>query len=315
MKLPVNIVFVVLVLSGGNLVSQEHEAPPPTNTEVQQSQGYQDFLLSEVDTRLQQLEARLKVMQSLLDEITQEAQSRPSRIFRSLIPRLSEIQNDVTQGFIGVQMMDQPTDSGVSIVKVFEGSPASVAGIEVGDVILKVRNEEISKLDNPIASIAELINSNPPGTTIQITLLRANNEITLDVTTARRSSIDFENTFSIEIDSVLQNLTDRFETMLRESRELKKTIYIMEIEKTFGRYFGVEKGVLVIAAIEEGEIQPGDVLLKIDGQSVLTTSQATSLMQAADDEFTILVKRDNREERISLRKDQFRLRPLMDRGS
>lgn len=314
MKLLVNIVFIVLVLSGVNLAGDDPAISPPTNTEAQQSQGSQEFLLSEVDTRLQELEARLKVMQSLLDEITQEAQSRPSRIFRSLIPRLSEIQNDVTQGFIGVQM-DQATDSGVPIVRVFEGSPASVAGIEVGDVILKVHDSEISKLDDPIASTVELINSNPPGTTIQITLLRANNEITLDVTTARRSSIDFENTFSIEIDSVLQNLTDRFETILRESREIRKTIYIMEIEETFGRYFGVENGVLVIAAKEGGEIQPGDVLLKIDDQPIQTTSQATSLMQAADDEFTILVKRDNREERITLRKDQLRLRPLMDRGS
>lgn len=311
MKLPANIVFVVLVLSGVNLAGDDHEISPPTNTEAQQTQGYQEFLLSEVDTRLQELEARLKVMQSLLDDITEEVQSRPSRIFRDIIPRLSEIQDDVTQGFIGVQM-DQATDSGVPIVRVFEGSPASVAGIEVGDVILKVQDKEISKLDYPIVSTAELINANPPGTTIQITLLRANNEITLDVTTARRSSIDFENTFAIEIDSVLQNLTDRFETMLRESREIRKTIYIMEIEETFGRYFGVENGVLVIAAKEGGEIQPGDVLLKIDDQSIQTTSQATSLMHAADDEFTILVKRDNREIRLTLSKDQFRLRPLMD---
>ena len=311
MTLSTNAVLVVLILTGVSLVGEDHQASIRTNTEAQQSQGSQEFLLSEVDTRLQELEARLKVMQSLLDEIAQEAQSRPSRIFRSLIPRLSEIQNDVTQGFIGVQM-DQATDSGVPIVRVFEGSPASVAGIEVGDVILKVQDKEISKLDYPIVSTAELINSNPPGTTIQITLLRANNEITLDVTTARRSSIDFENTFAIEIDSVLQNLTDRFETMLRESREIRKTIYIMEIEETFGRYFGVENGVLVIAAKEGGEIQPGDVLLKIDDQPIQTTSQATSLMHAADDEYTILVKRDNREIRLTLSKDQFRLRPLMD---
>lgn len=314
MRQPITTLLVFVVLLGVNLVGEDHDGSAPTNTDTLQNQRDQNYRLDEVTDRLQDLEEQLERTQNLVDALIQELPSRQSSYIQDAFSSFSMNQDDATKGFIGVYL-DRATENGVPITRVVESSPADVARFEAGDVILNVNGIDIFQQDNPVASTIELINSNPPDSTIQITILRNGQEVTLSVATARRSSIAFEENDSIARSSILRNLNDltsRINAFVVESRKFRNTIHVMEIDEDFGRYFGVEKGVLVLAADEIEDIQAGDILLKINDQTIESSSQTLRLNQASDDKVTILIKRDNQEKRVTLNKDQFTIRSLLD---
>ena len=314
MRQPITTLFVFVVLLGVNLVGQEHDGSATTSTVTLQNQRDQDNRLDEVADRLQELEEQLERTQNLVDALIQELPSRQSRYIQDALSNFSMTQGDETKGFIGVYL-DRATENGVPITRVVESSPADVARFEAGDVISNVNGVDVFQQDNPIASTIELINSNPPDSTIQITVLREGQEVTLSVATARRSSIAFEENDSIARSTILRNLNDltsRINAFAVESRKFRNMIYVMEIDEDFGRYFEVENGVLVLAADEIEDIQPGDILLKVNNQTIETTSQVLRLNQVGDDKVTILIKRDNQEKRVTLDKDQFSVRSLLD---
>lgn len=314
MRQPITTLFVFVVLLGVNLVGQDRDGSATTSTVKLQNQRDQDNRLEEVADRLQELEEQLERTQNLVDALIQELPSRQSRYIQDALSSFSMTQDDATKGFIGVYL-DRATENGVPITRVVESSPADVARFEAGDVILNVNGVDIFQQDNPVASTIELINSNPPDSTIQITVLREGQEVTLSVATARRSSIAFEENDSIARSSILRNLNDltrRINAFAVESRKFRNMIYVMEIDEDFGRYFEVENGVLVLAADEIEDIQPGDILLKVNNQTIETTSQVLRLNQVTDDKVTILIKRDNQEKRVTLNTDQFSIRSLLD---
>lgn len=314
MRQPITTLLVFVVLWGVNLVGEDHNGSAPTSNDTLQNQRDQNYRLNEVTDRLQELEEQLERTQHLVDSLIQELPSRQSSYIQDAFSSFSMNQDDATKGFIGVYL-DRATENGVPITRVVESSPADVARFEAGDVISNVNGVDIFQQDNPIASTIELINSNPPDSTIQITVLREGQEVTLSVATARRSSIAFEENDAIARSSILRNLNDltrRINAFVVESRKFRNTIHVMEIDEDFGRYFGVENGVLVLAADEIEDIQPGDILLKVNNQTIETTSQVLRLNRATDDKVTILIKRDNQEKRVTLKEDQFSIRSLLD---
>ena len=98
-----------------------------------------------------------------------------------------------SDGAIGALL--EATTTRVTIIEVVEGALANIAGIEAGDVILQVDDEDVSDLEIPLESTVELIKSHKPCAVDHFTPLRDEQEIKTDVTTARRSSVPFEEIF------------------------------------------------------------------------------------------------------------------------
>ncbi|MFF2851688.1 S1C family serine protease [Streptomyces sp. NPDC058001] len=68
--------------------------------------------------------------------------------------------------------------AGVAIVSVTNGGAAQKAGLQAGDIITKVGNQQIST----ITSLSEVLASDKPGDKVQVTYTRDGNENTVDVT-------------------------------------------------------------------------------------------------------------------------------------
>ena len=49
---------------------------------------------------------------------------------------------------------------------------------------------------------------------------------------------------------------------------------MIDLDAGLGAYFGVDQGVLVLNALEDGALKSGDVLLSVDGEAVTTASEA-----------------------------------------
>jgi S1-C subfamily serine protease len=82
--------------------------------------------------------------------------------------------------YIGVNLAEVP--AGLSVTKVQDGSPASVAGIKEGDVITLVDGTKVSTHDQ----LSALLRSIAPGTKVNLTVLRDGVPKKFSVTLAAR---------------------------------------------------------------------------------------------------------------------------------
>ena len=83
-------------------------------------------------------------------------------------------------GLIGV-LLGEATDTGVPIQEVFDGAPADIAGIRVGDEIIAVGKIELSEIDNPTAFTSAFTALKQPGSIIHLTIKRDRKTLDLNV--------------------------------------------------------------------------------------------------------------------------------------
>lgn len=114
-------------------------------------------------------------------------------------PEASETFNEQVEGKyrgIGVEITLKP-DTGAEITRVFENTPAAKAGLQVGDVFLKVNGEEVTTLST--SEIAEKIKGSIGDVTITVKRLEEELEYTLNT-----SNVDIES-----INSKMFNIGDK----------------------------------------------------------------------------------------------------------
>jgi S1-C subfamily serine protease len=100
----------------------------------------------------------------------------------------------VIRGWIGIQAQPLPSHiakamglmkGGVFISGVQVGGPADIAGINPGDVVIKIQNQDITNPRQAIDTIAKLA----PGSGIEMTLVRGWKELKINAVTTQRPNI------------------------------------------------------------------------------------------------------------------------------
>lgn len=119
------------------------------------------------------------------DAFAQDAQYRYA-ILADLTSDPFATSTSARTGYIGVQL-GEATDSGIPIVEVFDGSPANIAGVQAGDVILSVVGVEVDSIEDPIDTVLALIASYKPGSVMQFTVQRDSEEMDLEIATIARN--------------------------------------------------------------------------------------------------------------------------------
>ncbi len=85
-----------------------------------------------------------------------------------------------TKGFLGVRVQD--AGNGVEIIEVLAGTAAEAAGVQTGDVILKVGDQKVATSSESIAAIG----SHWEGDEVEFTLLRNGQEVTIRAKLGKR---------------------------------------------------------------------------------------------------------------------------------
>ncbi|MDT8419329.1 MAG: DegQ family serine endoprotease [Desulfuromonadales bacterium] len=192
---------------------------------------------------------------------------------------------EVRRGRLGVYIQDMTRDladsfglkkaSGILVTQVVEGSPAEEAGLEQGDVILKIEDDDV----DDVASFRNRVALTAPGTTVNLVILRdgdrKNVKVQIGTLDHEDSSLSGGQTDLHESGMSLQQLTP-------------------ELAERFG-YEG-ERGVLV-AGVESGSpadragIKPGSLILEINRQEVPGVAEARKLLGAAKGKTLLLLVR------------------------
>ncbi len=143
-----------------------------------------------------------------------------------------------TYSGIGATLMLDTATQLVSIVQVFDGSPAEEAGIQSGDLIYKINNKEMQgiSIDEQIKQI-----KGEEGTKVHLTILRENKEIEMDV--ERRSietpsvtsyMLDESTTGYLAISEFSESTISQFENALRELDESGMERMIVDLRSNTG---------------------------------------------------------------------------------
>lgn len=164
--------------------------------------------------------------------------------------------------------------NGALVAKVVPDSAASEAGIKVGDVILKFNGAPIIDA----GSLSQKVGVATPGEKASIEIWR--NGKTLDLTAT--------------IGNAAETLTADNDSTGGGSSQAKLGLALRPLSPEERQQAGVPAGLLVEEAqgrAAEAGIQPGDVVLSVDGIPVQTVAQLRKLVKDHDKQIALLIQR------------------------
>jgi len=222
---------------------------------------------------------------------------------------------------IGVTVRDQPGDaSGVVIDSVREGTPATRAGVQKGDVVVDFDGERARSAQQ----FTRLVRETAPGRSVKMTITRDGSRRTIDITPETRDSATMQQFPQIAGDvfrTLPRDFDFRFdpqgawgESFFGTPRRLG--VSIMPLSDQLATYFGVKEGVLV-SEVASGTpaasagIQAGDVITAVNGRSVMSSADLVREVREADAGSTIELRltRNHKEQTVKVTLPQRRQAP------
>lgn len=180
-------------------------------------------------------------------------------------------------------------ERGVEITTIEDDSPASRAGLQKADVVLEYNGQRVEGVEQFIRMVRET----PAGREAKLTVSRDGRILNLAAKVAERKG------FSISKDG--GRMMPRMAMPEIVIPEMPRPLVAMssgflgiEAEGLSGGladYFGVKSGVLVRSVnkgtpAEKAGLQPGDVIVKVDGQAVGATGEVTKAIRERLDKKT-----------------------------
>ncbi len=234
----------------------------------------------------------------------------PSSMAKNIIAQLRD-SGEVRRGWLGVRIQNVTDElaeglrlerpRGALVAAVTEGGPAEEAGIKQGDVILEFNGREVSEMRRLPAMVAETaVNS-----TVDVTIWRRSKEEKVKVRIGE-----------LEADQVAAAPPDQKPEALSPSEMESLGLALGKITPELRARFELDdatKGV-VITEVEEGGsgaekgLRPGDVIVEVDQEEVLSPSDVVEKVEKAQSEgyrvVTLLVFRQGDFQWVAVRIDQ-----------
>lgn len=223
-----------------------------------------------------------------------------TRVFHAVTPGGSTyigvgLQEIDTERARALKLRDE---AGVEISKVEDDSPASRAGLKVGDAILQFNGQRVEGFEQ----FARFVRETPAGRDVRLTISRDGNVQTLVVKVAARKGIamTMPNMPHIEIPTMPD--MPRVFTMWRSS------MFGVEAEALSGQladYFGVKEGVLVRSVIKDSAaakagLKAGDVILKVNDAKVTNPNEVSAAVRTSRGKTVpVSILRDHREMNVN----------------
>ena len=258
--------FLAILLVPACALGQE--SAPPSGQAQAQAQA-QD----------QSLEVQLEAAQQKLDEAAREVAELSTQLGGPVVRNFTTTHGAFGRAIIGVQLDVAGGKDGARVLSVSPGGPAADAGIRPGDRIVAVNGNEV-KGDNASRQIVKLIHDVKPDGKVNIRVSRDGK--TQDFTvTARPGPVFFGFERGMPEMPPLPEMPDM--PGMKPFFMMRGPLSNMELANLtpqLGKYFGTEKGVLVVRAPPDGvlKLEDGDVILAIDGREPTSGSHATRIL-------------------------------------
>jgi serine protease Do len=246
----------------------------------------------------------------------------PIHIVQMVASEIKE-KGKVQRGWLGVSIIDNK-DKKVEIIGVEKDSPAELANLKKGDIILKVEGKDMTNT----GVLVKAIQARKPGQETTITIERKEKTEDVKVKLGELAQKEILEEFEMKFPKLFpkppkapkppkidvpeppeppEHLEKKFWTM--ENRKFIG-VYIEELTRELAEHFGVEEGtgILItkfseISPAKEAGMQVGDVIIKADGERVESSAGLIELIQEKENDETIKITviRDKKEKTLKVK--------------
>lgn len=221
------------------------------------------------------LDAQLDAARHKLEEAAHEVAELSAQMSGPLIEKLVTLGPG--RAILGLQLDSPGGSSGARVREASPGGPAAEAGIRAGDVIVSLNGSALGG-EQPARQVVDIMRDVKPDTRVNVRVLRDGKP--RDFTVTVRSEPGYLARVHGMPDLELGPLGPMPLPGIIGMRGPFMDLELVTLTPQLGRYFGADKGVLVVRSPAHGALQleDGDVILSIDGREPLSGSHATRIL-------------------------------------
>jgi len=233
-----------------------------------------------------QLEEKLHSANDKLNEAAREVSELSTQLYAA------PWGHNGSRAMLGINVGDESSskaDSGVRVLSVSPGGPAAAAGIKANDVIVAFQGKKLQAVagKSPRQQLLVMTREVEPNSTVAVEVERDGKLQTLKVV-PKGVTVFFDEGALVGLESLgkqfsdydfgkqFQVFSDRFDSNGFGSAEF------LELTPGLGRYFGTDKGLLVVRPPKDAnlKLEEGDVILDIDGRVPNNASHALRILNS-----------------------------------
>lgn len=242
-----------------------------------------DDATKDLDSKTKDLDAKLAEAQARLEKAARDVAELSSEIGGPLMDKFMVFNGEgPSRAIIGVQLDPESGKEGARIQEVSPGGPADEAGLHVGDVITAINGTDV-KGESPAKQVMRLMHKVAPESKVNVRVAREGKSRDF-VVIARRGAAFF---------GLQHPPVTSWPAMPPGFPEVGGSTFgpvmihgslgemeLATLTPQLGRYFGTDKGVLVVRAPKDFKLEDGDVILAIDGREPSSGSHATRILSS-----------------------------------
>ena len=198
--------------------------------------------------------------------------------------------------FLGIFIAREDAE-GILVASVTPGGGAENAGIRAEDLIVRVNDVHLTESSTPVKLLHKVLDDVETGDTVQVEMLRDGVSVVVDVVPQRgvmSRMIRFEPGSSIE------RVVDIWPGRNERHREKAFGFKLVDIGETLGAYFGVDGGVLVLTADDDGELLPGDIVRRVGDDDVTDADGAYLALAEVEESTQVVVRRNGKRKTLAV---------------
>ena len=272
--------------------------------------------LRETEARELEIEERLRDAEARMAEAAREI----AEITKERLPRIVDIEKRFalsSKPRLGVTIESADADSpveGVKVLGVSPGSAASDAGLRPGDILTAVNDEALSaeSCDEANMRLLDFMKGVEEGDVLNVEYLRDGKVGSVEVEPRIIQNKTFEwfgkdgHNFNMPSAPFAPEMVERFkmEFAFPWAGSGLGDLELVELSEGLGRYFGTDKGLLVVAAPKSDafDLRDGDVIQSIDGREPKDVRHAMRILASyqAGEKLELGIMRDQKKVSIDV---------------
>jgi S1-C subfamily serine protease len=250
----------------------------------------------------------LEVQLKEAEEQLAEAAARVAELSRQRLPDMAWVGRTM-RGFdrpvlgvtIGGSGEKGPVE-GVTVQAVTPGSAAEEAGLRSGDILTAINDESLSASSEDEANrkLLDFMRGVKEGDTLEIEYLRDGRSGTVEVKPRKAEGLAFAYSDRFHMPVAPQAM----QWFTFATRGPWGDMEMVPLTENLGRYFGTDKGLLVVRAPKDDDLKlrDGDVIQRIDGREPQSVAHAMRILGSyqAGEKLEIEIMRDKKREVLSV---------------
>ena len=257
------------------------------------------------DATMRELERQIEQARMQLDEAAQ-------RIAALYTEKYGQ-KGAPKKAMLGILLDDEASTTGVEIVGVTPGGGAEAAGLTAGDLIVRIGEEDLTSARSPMRALSSYMKGVAPGEQVFVEFERGGETLAVDITTQAHgakvwvSALDDLKNMDLDMDFDFSALPGGMHHKVISQTEIGSK-QLMFVDGELARYFDVDSGVVLLAPPADSRLQPGDVLLSVDGQSIDSMEAAVKALDGMDEQGTVQIQRHGRKRSVEVAAGELALR-------